>query len=67
MPGGWRSTTAIHVVSPTEIIATTGGGATAGTFSRYVVSPSGQTPAAVKADNFTYQAVSNSSSSLARK
>jgi hypothetical protein len=62
---GTIAATGVDVVSPTEITATTGGGATAGTFSLYVVSPSNRTSAAAKADNFTYQAGSNSSSSVA--
>jgi len=41
------------VVSPTQITATTGGGAKAGTFSLYVMT-SGGTSAGNTADNFTY-------------
>jgi hypothetical protein len=41
------------VVSSTQITATTGGGAKAGTFSLYVTT-SGGTSAQVTADSFTY-------------
>ena len=43
----------VKVVSPTEITATTGGGATAGTWSLYVTT-SGGTSAANLGDDFTY-------------
>ena len=45
----------VNVVSPTEITATTGGGAQAGTWSLFV-DTSGGTSAAVGADDFTYTA-----------
>ena len=45
--------TNVNVVSPTEITAVTGGGAKAGTFSLYVITPGG-TSAANIGDNFTY-------------
>jgi hypothetical protein len=45
--------TSVKVVSPTEITATTGGGAKAGTWSLFVTT-SGGTSAANVGDNFTY-------------
>jgi hypothetical protein len=47
--------TNVTVVSPTQITATTGGGAKAGTFSLFVTT-SGGTSAANAGDNFTYVA-----------
>ena len=58
---GTIAASAVDVVSPTEITAVTGGGATPGAFTLYVISPSNQISAAVKANNtFTYQPVPNS-------
>jgi len=50
---GAIAATQVKVVSPTEITATTGGGATAGTWSLYVTT-SGGTSAANLGDDFTY-------------
>jgi hypothetical protein len=53
-PGsGAISATNVMVVSPTEITATTGGGAKAGTWNVIVSTPAGHTPAS-SADQFTY-------------
>jgi hypothetical protein len=52
---GTIATTAVTVVSPTEITAVSGGGAITGTFTLYVISPSNQPSAAVKGASFTYQ------------
>jgi lysophospholipase L1-like esterase len=54
---GAISATGVTVVSPTEITATTGGGAKAGTWSLFVTT-SGGTSAANVGDNFTYNAPS---------
>ena len=50
---GAIAATNVNVVSPTEITATTGGAAKAGTFSLFVTT-SGGTSAANAGDNFTY-------------
>ena len=51
---GAIAATKVVVVSPTEITATTGGGAKAGTFSLYVTTTGG-TNVATTGDSFTYQ------------
>ena len=50
---GAIAATNVVVVSPTEITAVTGGGARAGTFSLFVITPGGTSAANVR-DDFTY-------------
>jgi subtilase family serine protease len=47
--------TDVQVVSSTEITATTGGGAIAGTWNLFVIDPGGATSPAVTADQYTYK------------
>ncbi|MHB1584507.1 MAG: hypothetical protein ACYCU7_09260 [Acidimicrobiales bacterium] len=44
----------VHVVSPTEITAVTGGPAKPGTWNLFVVNKRGRASAATAADRFTY-------------
>ncbi len=46
--------TSIQVISPTEIKATTGGKAKAGTFQLYVITTAGTSPATPTTDEYTY-------------
>jgi Fe2+ transport system protein FeoA len=45
----------VVMVSPTEITATTGGGAKAGTFNLFVIDSGGTSPANAPADDYTYK------------
>ena len=47
----------VVVVSPTEITATTGGSAKAGTWNLYVIDSGGTSPTTKPADNYTYKTV----------
>jgi hypothetical protein len=53
---GAIAATAVRVVSATQITATTGGGAKAGTWNLFVIAPDGTVSQAVSADRFTYTA-----------
>jgi hypothetical protein len=60
--GGGAGPTAIQasnvvVVSPTEITATTGGGAKAGTWQLYVIDSEGTSPSNAPGDNYSYKTV----------
>jgi hypothetical protein len=48
--------TRVSVLSPTQVTASTGGGARAGTWNLFVIAPNGTTSQAVSGDQFTYTA-----------